>query len=144
MLSYNYLTMETFAQSSPYMRQVIEDPVGDIKSSFTKNTTGKQVTYISTTSSCLKNNSASLDIESTSFRSDGNTLRSMIWLRWISKTGNCQKQEACWIHNIFVHKLNLSHRSGLSGSTFLEQYFECLDISDHRNISVPWENIIIY
>ena len=81
MLSYNYLTMETFAQSSPCMRQVIEDPVGDIKSSFTKNTTGKQVTYISTTSSCLKNNSPSLDIKSTSFRSDGNTLRSMIWLK---------------------------------------------------------------
>ena len=81
MLSYNYLTMETFAQSSPCMRQVIEDLVGDIKSPFTKNTTGKPVTYISTTSSCLKNNSTSLDIESTSFRSDGNTLRSMIWLK---------------------------------------------------------------
>jgi hypothetical protein len=81
MLSYNYLTMETFAQSSPYKRQVIEDPVGDIKSPFTKNTTGKPVTYISTTSSYLKNNSASLNIESTSSRSDGNTLRSMIWLK---------------------------------------------------------------
>ena len=63
--------METFAQTSPYMQQVIEDLVGDIKSPFTKNTTGKPVTYISTTSSCLKNNSASL--EYTSFRSDGNT-----------------------------------------------------------------------
>jgi hypothetical protein len=71
MLSYNYLTIETFAQSSPYMRQVIEDPVGDIKSPFTKNTTGKPVTYINPTPSCLKNNSASLDIESASFRSDG-------------------------------------------------------------------------
>jgi hypothetical protein len=81
MLSYNYLTKETFTQSSPCMRQVIEDLVGDIKSPFTKNTTGKRVTYISTTSSCLKNNSTSLDIESTSFRSDGNTLRSMIWLK---------------------------------------------------------------
>ena len=76
MLSYNYLTSEASAQSSPSMRQVIEDPVGDIKSPFTKNTTGKPVTYISPTSSCLKNNSASLDIESASFRSDGNTLRS--------------------------------------------------------------------
>jgi hypothetical protein len=81
MLSYNYPTSEASAQSFPYMQQVIEDPVGDIKSPFTKNTTGKPVTYISTISSCLKNNSASLDIESTSFRSDGNTLRSMIWLK---------------------------------------------------------------
>ena len=81
MLSYNYFTTETFAQSSPYMRQVIEDPVGDIKSPFTKNTTGKPVTYINPTSSCLKNNSASIDIESTSFRSDEKTLRSTIWLK---------------------------------------------------------------
>src|SRR6185437_10641824 len=73
-------TMETFAQSSLYMQQVIEDPVGDIKSHFA-NYNEKPVTYISTTSSCLKNNFASLDIESTSFRSDGNTLRSMIWLK---------------------------------------------------------------
>jgi hypothetical protein len=35
------------------MRQVIEDPVGDIKSPFTKNTMGKPITYISTTSSRL-------------------------------------------------------------------------------------------
>jgi len=81
MLSYNYPTSEASTQSFPYMRQVIEDPVGDIKSPFTKNTMGKPITYIITTSSSLKNNSASLDIESTSFRSDGNTLRSMIWLK---------------------------------------------------------------
>lgn len=62
MLSYNYPTSEASAQSFSYMRQVIEDPVGDPKSTFTKNTTGKPVTYISTISSCLKNNSASLDI----------------------------------------------------------------------------------
>ena len=81
MLSYNYLTIETFAQSSPYMRQVIEDPVGDVKSPFTRNTTGKPVTYINPTPSCLKNNSASLDIESASFRSDGKTLRTTMWLK---------------------------------------------------------------
>ena len=73
MLSYNYVASDASAQSSSYMRQVIEDPIGDIKSPFTKNAIGKPVTYISPTSACLKNNSASLDIESASFRSDGNT-----------------------------------------------------------------------
>jgi hypothetical protein len=81
MLSYNYVTGDASAQSSSYMRQVIEDPIGDIKSPFTKNATGKPVTYIRPTSACLKNNSASLDIESASFRSDGNTLRTTMWLK---------------------------------------------------------------
>ena len=67
MLSYNYVTSDASARSSSYMRQVIEDPIGDIKSPFTKNPTGKPVTYIRPTSACLKNNSASLDIESATF-----------------------------------------------------------------------------
>ena len=67
--------------SSSYARQVVEDPIGDVKSPYTKNTTGNPVTYISPTSSCRKENSASLDIESASFRSDGKTLKSTIWLK---------------------------------------------------------------
>ncbi|HEY7081181.1 MAG TPA: hypothetical protein VH500_15900 [Nitrososphaeraceae archaeon] len=76
------MTGNAIVQSSfSYMRQVIEDPINDIKSPFTKNTTGKPVTYVTPTTICLKNNSVPLDIESASFRSDGDNLRTTIWLK---------------------------------------------------------------
>ena len=52
MLSYNYVASDASAQSSSYMRQVIEDPIGDIMSPFTKNATWKPVTYMLLTSTC--------------------------------------------------------------------------------------------
>ena len=82
MLSYISITSNATAQSSSsFMRQVIEDPTNDIKSPFTKNTTGKPVTYVSPNTACLKNNTVPLDIESASFQSDGENLRTTMWLK---------------------------------------------------------------
>ena len=140
-LSYNYFTIETFGQSSSYMRQVIEDPVCDIKSPFTKNTTGKPVTYINPTPSCLKNNSASLDIESASFRSDGKTLRTTMWLK--SPFIESPKPEIAknWKHVEYTMYLSINsiYHIGVDYLVrlFLEQYWEFLDISGCRNISIP-------
>jgi hypothetical protein len=81
-LPYAGITNNAITQSSSgYMRQVIEDPISDIKSPFTKNITGKPVTYVTPTPACIKNDSVPLDIESASFRSDGDNLRTTIWLK---------------------------------------------------------------